>query len=137
MTQDQSRNSGRGLIAALVAIVIIGGIGAIGYVGMQYYQSRYVGDTYYARVPADAVITLDDMLDSDGKVMDQGHEYTLTGYNEAGETTTLEFPVYADNQADLYQPGTYIKAEASATLVVKQQVITESEVPAAVLKHLE
>ena len=62
--------------------------------------------------------------------------YILTGYTEKGDKRDVEFTVYTKNAAELFQPGQYLKVEASDILVLGQKVISESDVPANVLKLL-
>lgn len=127
----------KGAVYTLVTIFVLGLV-AVGVLqGWNYYQGRYVGSTYYALVPDDADITLDNLVDNRGNVVDTGHEYDLIAVNEAGETKDINFTLPADKQEDLYQPGTYLKVKASKQLVVKQEPVDSTEVPANVLTQLD
>lgn len=124
-------------VYALVGVIILFVVALGAWKGWSYYQDRYVGTTYYAVVPADSEVTLDNLVDASGKVAGKGHEYNLKAVNEKGETKDISFTVPADSLDELYQPGTYLKVNASKQLVVKQSPITEEEVPVAVLPLLQ
>lgn len=128
--------SNRGVIWGVVAIVILLAAGGLAFVAKNYYDARYTGATYYARVPVDANIEVQDILDAQGKPVDKGYDYSLTGYDEKGQQLPLDFTVRADTVDGLYQPGTYVRAQANPSIVVFQEPIAESQVPPEVLALL-
>lgn len=137
---NASRNQSNGGKIGIVLVMVLVGLSVIGFMGFKaygYYQDRYVGEEFYGKVPSDAVIEVETIYDNQGTPQDSGHEYSITGYNEAGETRQLDFTVYSDTVDGLYPAGTYVKAEASKQLVVNQQVVSRDEVPAAVLEYLD
>ena len=123
------------VVALVMAIVAV--VGIIGWFGTSYYKGRYVGQTYYAMVPLDEPVEVSGLLDMSGKVADSGYEYKLTAYDEEGNSKAVEFSVYSENVEDLYQPGTFLKVEASEQIVVEQHMITRDEVPTSVLAMIE
>lgn len=137
---NASRNQRNGSRIGVVLVMVLLGLSVIGFMGYRaygYYQDRYVGEEFYGKIPEDATIDLETIYDFQGNPQDMGHEYSITGYNQDGETRTLEFTVYSDNVEGLYPAGSYVKAEASKQLVVGQQMVSREEVPAAVLEYLD
>ncbi|QIK58101.1 YxeA family protein [Erysipelothrix sp. HDW6A] len=123
-----------GIIGSIIAIVVVG-FGIIKF--KEYYENRYVaGDDVFVRIPDSQSVTLDDIVGDDESSLGKGKMYILTGYTEKGDKRDVEFTVYTKNAAELFQPGQYLKVEASDILVLGQKVISESEVPANVLKLL-
>ncbi|WRS30910.1 YxeA family protein [Actinomycetaceae bacterium MB13-C1-2] len=134
MSNSSSGAKNLGKTIVLVALVAIVAVGA--YFGKTYYDDRYVGETFYAQVPLNEPVTVHDLYDAEGNPVDKGYTYSLTGVSEKGEQRLLEFDLHSSNPADLYQPGTYLRAKASNQLVVHQEAIDESQVPDTVLKNL-
>lgn len=132
-----SSKSSKGLGAAIGIVVVVAVLAAVVFAAKGYFQDRYTGDIYYARVPVEEQVQVTDLLDDKGQPAARGYEYSLTGYSEAGDSLPLEFAVYSDNVADLYAPGTYIRAEANPQIVVSQSAISEDEVPAWALEKLQ
>lgn len=128
------KSSITGIIIAIVAVAVVVA-GAIWVKG--YYDSTYVGQTYYSRVPEDAGISLQTIKSDSGEDVGTGYDYELTAYNEKGESKTVSFVQMADDAADLYQSGTYLKVEASKTRVISQKAISEGDVPSAILSKLK
>lgn len=116
----------------VIAIVAAGAIWAKGY-----YEDRYVSQSYYAQVPADESMDIQGLKDNQGKVVDKGHEYKLTAYDANGNARDLEVTVYTSKTSELYQPGTYLKIEASKQIVTGQAVIHETDIPSAALAKIQ
>jgi uncharacterized protein YxeA len=123
-----------GLIIGIVVVAIVAA-GAVW--AKNYYDNRYVSQSYYAQVPADESMTLQGLKDSDGKVVDKGHTYNLTAYDKNGTARKLEVTVRTSKKSELYQPGTYLKIEASKQIVTGQAVIHESDIPSAAFAKIQ
>lgn len=124
-------------IIKLVVFIVIIALVAVGVVkGKNYYDNRYVGTYYYALVPENQSTEVDDILDSDGKPITKGKDYALKSYDEK-EERVLEFDVIGNKPEDLLQPGTFLKIEASKTLVLGEKIINRDEVPKNILKKIE
>lgn len=121
--------------------LIIIGIAVVAIFGVvkakEYYDSRYVTDgIYYIKVPSNQSMDLEDILDSNGKVVDKGKSYTFTGYDENGKSMELFFTFITDNKVKLLKPGQYVKVKASKTISLGEEIINEADVPESVLKIL-
>lgn len=134
MSTNSSRRPGR-IVGVVVTATLVALIGAGVYFAKSYYDQRYAGDTFYTRVPLSEPVALNDLYDATGQAVDKGYDYSLIGYNESGEERILEFGLRASSADDLYQPGTYLKVEASPTLVLYQEAVDESQVPVTI-RHL-
>jgi len=123
---------------ALLAVVVVAG----GVWGKQYYDDRYVGSDYYTMVPQDFDMTPVDIHNKDGQVAAYGIVYNLVAYNEQGEAKAVSITVYNPDSGFARgeiqpKPGTYLRVNASKTLVVGWGVIDKSDVPPAALKMIE
>lgn len=130
----ERKSSLRGWIIAVIVVVVVAA-GAIWAKG--YYDDRYASQSYYAQVPADESMEIQGIKDQHGNVADKGHEYELTAYDKDGNARDLSVTVYTSDASKLYQPGTYLKIEASKQIVTGQAVIQKSEIPAAALAKIE
>ena len=133
-----NQGSSRGKIVGLVTlgVVVVAVVGFFVVMGKQYFDNRYAGSMYYTQVPVDEPVAVGDLFDMNGNVADKGYSYTLVGYNDEGEEQLLEFDVRTDNPDFLYQPGTYLQVEASSSLVLGEEPIDESDIPAAALERI-
>jgi len=127
----------------IILVVAVALITMVAVWGKQYYDNRYVGSDYYAMVPLDYDMTPVAMRNKDGKETgDYGINYTLTAYNEQGESKTVSFTVYnpesAYSRGEIQpQPGTYLWISASKQIVVRWKATIESDVPENVLKLIK
>lgn len=128
------KSSAAGWIVGIIVIAVVAA-GAIWAKG--YYEDRYVSQSYYAHVPADEPMDLQGLKDDKGNVVEKGHEYNLTAYDEKGNARDLEVTVRTSKVSELYQPGTYLKIEASKQIVTGQAVVQESDIPAAALSKIQ
>lgn len=113
-------------------LLLVAGIAA-GVWGHNYYNARYVGHDFWAQVPATQDVTPVERFSDSGEATGMyGVDYVLTAFNEAGDQRTLDFVSYGENSADMPQPGAFVWLSASDQIVVRQHVVPESEVPAAV-----
>lgn len=133
MSKPKRNRSAIWTIVIIIAAVILVGVA---FAGKNYYDSRYTGSIYYAQVPEGAHIEVQDIMDAQGKPQDKGYEYHLVGYDEEGNSLDLDFTVLGNNVDDLYAPGTYVRAEANAKIVVFQEPVPKDQVPASVLQLL-
>ncbi len=119
-------------IVLAAAILIYGAFLAKGY-----YNDRYVvADSFYTQVPVDEVNEESWLVDDNGVKQDKGKAYKLIGYNQEGAARELSFIVQGEVE-DYYAPGTYLKVNASKTIVLGQEVVKESEVPKVALEKME
>lgn len=121
----------------VIALIVIALLGVGGFTAKRYYDNRYSGSSYYTQVPVGENVEITDLLDAKGNPVDSGYSYSLVGYDDRGQEQLLEFDVRTDNADLLYQPGTYLKVEASPTLVLSEEPIDESEIPAAALERIQ
>ncbi len=122
------------IIAAVVVVILGFGV----FQAKSYYDNRYVKDSeYYVYVPENQSIEIEDIIDDSGKVVDKGKSYSFIGMNKDGEKRTLEFSYTTEDVNKLLQPHTYVKVSASKTIVLGQQVISESEVPSSILNIIK
>lgn len=113
-------------------LLAVAGIAAAAW-GRGYYESRYVGHDYWAQVSATQDTTPVERISDNGEATGTyGVDYVVTAFNEAGEQRTLDFVARGDSAAQMPQPGAFLWLSASESIVVKQHVVPESEVPAAV-----
>lgn len=120
------------LILVAVIIVIAGAFWAKGY-----YNDRYVvSDSFYTQIPEDEVNEDSWLVDADGVKQAKGKEYNLIGYNEQGEEREVYFKI-SGGAENYYAPGTYIKVDASRTIVIGQEVVDEASVPQAALDNIK
>jgi uncharacterized protein (TIGR01655 family) len=117
------------LLAALIIAAVIW--------GKQYYENRYVGSDYFAMVPLDFDVTPETMYSMDGKEVGLGKKYSLTAYNEQGESKTVGFSVNSEDSTNYPQPGTYLRISASKQIVVGWSVINESSIPEKALNMIK
>ena len=75
------------------------------------------------------------LVDSDGVQQAKGKEYTLMGYNDQGKEREVYF-TKTGSAEEYYAPGTYIRVDASRTLVVGLEVVDEASVPQAALEKI-
>ncbi|WP_100065510.1 YxeA family protein [Miniphocaeibacter massiliensis] len=125
------------LMGFLIGIILIGLIGLGVYKGKEYYNDRYVGETYYIVVPENQSLELEKQYADNGEELGLGKEYKLIGYNKKGESKELEFTVRTDNPKDLFKRGTYLAVESSNQIVLGEKSIDKSEIPDNVLKLIE
>lgn len=120
------------IVVVILAIIVAGAFWAKGY-----YNKRYVlADSYYTQIPLDEVNEDSVLLDDNGQEAADGKQYSLVGYNEAGEKRNVSF--FARGKAeDYYAPGTYIKVDVSETLEIGESIVEESEVPEKALAQIE
>ncbi|WP_159633960.1 YxeA family protein [Erysipelothrix anatis] len=120
-----------------LAVVILVVVGVGGFFIKDYYDGRYKkSDTYYVLVPQTQETTVIDIKDSNGKVVDRGRDYKFTGYNEKGNAREVSFTYQTTDASKLLQPGQFVAVDVSKTIVIGQEVISESSVPAAVKPFL-
>lgn len=129
-----ARKSSFGGIIIGVIVVVLVAAGAIWAKG--YYDETYASKTYYTRVPESTVLEIQDITSDSGENVSKGYKYELTAYSESGEKKDVSFVVQTEDIADLYQPGTYLKVEASEKRVMNQSAISKSDVPASVVNKL-
>ena len=121
----------------IVIIVVIILVVAAAIFGKQYYDNRYIGKDFYTMIPLDYDITSKPIYDMSGKEqIGTGVEYKLTAYNDKGESKTVEFTAMDDSE-DIPQHGTYLKVNASAQLVLKWDIVKESDVPSGALDKIK
>ncbi|MDR0313496.1 MAG: YxeA family protein [Treponema sp.] len=108
------------LVIALVAVVVLW--------SKQYYEDRYVGSDYYTMVPIDFDVTPETIYSMNGEDLGLGKNYKLTAYNEQGEAKTVEFTVLAEN-GTFPRPGAFLHVSASRQIVIRWNVIAESDIP--------
>jgi len=130
----QRKKKKTGLWITLVVIVLIIAAGAVWAKG--YYEDHYVGSDYYTMVPMDEDLTPQPLYDRNGKVMETGKIFVLTGYNDQGVAKELEFTVRGDSPSDFPGRGTYLKVISSKYLVNGWSVVDKAEVPAAALAQI-
>ncbi|MDR2487693.1 MAG: YxeA family protein [Clostridiales Family XIII bacterium] len=127
----------------VIVLVVVVALAAVLFVlGRQYYNDRYVGTDYYTMVPLDFDATPVPMYADDGEQMGMGKEYTLTVYNEAGESREVSFNVYAPGsglaaERELPLPGAFLRVKASKTIVTNWNTVGKDSVPAKVLERIE
>lgn len=116
-------------IVIAVSLLIYGAFLAKGY-----YNDRYVlSDSFYTQVPLDEVNEDSWLVDDKGVQQMKGKAYDLVGYNQDGTARELSFSVQGEAK-DYYAPGTYLKINASKTIVIGQEVVEESQVPKIALE---
>ncbi|CAM3442237.1 YxeA family protein [Erysipelothrix anatis] len=121
-----------------LAVVVLAVVGVGGFFLKDYYDGRYKkSDTFYVLVPQSQETTVIDIKDSNGKVVDRGRDYTFTGYNEKGNTREVSFSYQTTDASKLLQPGQYLAVDVSKTIVIGQEVVSESSVPEAVKPFLK
>lgn len=105
--------------------------------GKNYYNDRYVLDEYvYTQIPPDANATKDEWLyDDNGKKTQKGKEYQLKGYNKEGKERDVQFSI-PGTAKNYYKPDTIIKVSMSKTIVIGQQIVTETDVPKKALQQI-
>jgi uncharacterized protein YxeA len=113
-------------------LLAVAGIAAAMW-GHNYYNQRYVGSDYWAQVPATQDTTLVESFNANGQPTGMfGVHYFLNAFNETGEWKEVDFVFYSDDEASVPQPGEYLWISASPTIVVRQHVVSDDEVPARV-----
>lgn len=122
-------------IAVLLILLIV--IGAAAVQGKKYYESRYVGTDYYAKVTEEQSVEPETLLDDSGKEMGKGMSYQLKAFNEKGEERLAEFTIVSDSSDGLLKPGTYLKLSISEQIVVKHEMISEDGVPDIVRQRIQ
>lgn len=122
----------KNLFILAVAIFLVAGA----FWAKKYYNDRYmISDSYYTQIPEDEINEDSWLVDSDGVKQVKGKEYTLMGYNDRGEEREVYF-TKTGSAEDYYAPGTYIKVDASKTLVVGLEVVDKVSVPQAALEKI-
>ena len=120
------------ILAAAVLLVVAAAIW-----GKQYYDSRYIGTTYYAMIPLDYDVTPEALYDMSGKQqVGTGVNVSVTGYDREGTAKALSFTAM-EGREEIPQPGSYLQAEASEQLVLSWQVVAESAVPARAREKIQ
>jgi uncharacterized protein (TIGR01655 family) len=120
------------IIIVLAVLLIAGAIW-----GKQYYDSRYIGKTYYTIVPANQNTTPEPIYNMHGsEQVGTGVKYSLTAYNEQGEAKTVDFTVMQDDKS-IPQPGTYLSVNASEQIVLKWSVVDENSIPEKALEKIK
>lgn len=122
----------KNLFILAVAIFLVAGA----FWAKKYYNDRYmISDSYYTQIPEDEINEDSWLVDSDGVKQVKGKEYTLMGYNDRGEEREVYF-TKTGSAEDYYAPGTYIKVDASKTIVVGLEVVDKVSVPQAALEKI-
>jgi uncharacterized protein (TIGR01655 family) len=116
----------------IIAVLVIALVAAVVLWGKQYYEDRYVGSDYYAMIPIDFDVTPETIYSMSGEDVGLGRNYKLTAYNEQGEAKTVEFTVFAEN-GNFPRPGAFLHVSASRQIVIRWNVIAESDIPEKVL----
>ena len=124
-----TKKNGFRIVLVLLAVMAI----AVVLWGKQYYESRYVGSDYYTMIPLGFDVTPETIYTMDGKDAGLGKKYSLTAYNEQGDTRTLVFNTFGKDSSAYPQPGTYLCISASKQIVVGWSVIKESSISEKVL----
>lgn len=122
---------------ALVVIVLLMTIGFGTVNAKKYYNDRYVGSTYYGKIPTTMSMEPKMLYGDKNREMGYGKEYNIKVYNESGNERIAEFEVISDNPEEYYKPGTYLKVEMSKQIVVKQKPISKEDIPENILKLIE
>lgn len=123
---------------ALVAVIVVAGA----FWGRQYYEDRYVGTDFYARVPLDYDMASVSVRNMEGKEIGTAVEYNLTAYNEQGEAVSVSFRVH-DPDSDISigeeqpQPGDYLRLKVSKQLVISWEFLDYADVPAGVVGYAD
>lgn len=122
-----------------IILVIVAGVLTLSaflvYKGKEYYDNRYVGSDYYAQLPSDQSMEVEDILDASGKKQDVGRNYRVVAFDESGNERVLEFTVTGEN--NLLKPNTFLRISASTQIVLETHVIQESEIPAKALEKIK
>ncbi|OCN05278.1 hypothetical protein A4S06_09225 [Erysipelotrichaceae bacterium MTC7] len=122
-----------GIVAAIVLVLVA----LVIPVAKDYYDNRYVGSTYYARVPESYDTTPRTILSDAKEDMGKGVIYNLRVYNEAGDEKEVQFTRFEEDQS-IIDPGTYLQLEVSESSISQgEEVITKDEVPKALQSKLE
>lgn len=121
-----------------IIVVIIALIGFMVIKAKNYYDSTYVGNDYYLKVPANQDTKVEEWNDATGKVvMVKGKRYNFSAYNDKGEAKKVEFSIksYDDTISSdkLLQPNTYVKVSASKTRVLGWKIIKVQAIPQTAL----
>ncbi|QIK69486.1 YxeA family protein [Erysipelothrix sp. HDW6C] len=117
----------------MVGVAFVAVLAVVAFPAYQYYQNRYVGSEYFARVPLDFNTEPVAITDDRGAFFANGVSYQLDGYNEKGEHRVLEFTVYGDKASEMYEPGAYLSISASKQIVVGQSEVKDTDIPPTVL----
>lgn len=122
-------------ILSIIIVILIG----VGFVlGKNYYNDRYtLDDTYYVYIPSTQSTEIEVIYDDSGKAVDKGRNYEFIGMNKDGDTRVLSFSYSTEDSSKLLQPSSFLKVEASKTIVIGQSVITEKDVPENLLETIK
>ena len=120
------------IVLIIVAILVV----LVAVWGKNYYDDRYVGEDYYTVIPESYDILPKEIYDMSGdEVIGMGIEYTLTAYNENGESKTVKFTVFEDKE-DIPEPGDYLKVSASNQIVLKWDFVEQANIPKGALESI-
>lgn len=100
----------------------------------QYYDVRYALEgTYYTVIPLDY-----DLTPQRDKFDNRYTSYTLPCYDADGRVRVLEFRINVDaNPVHLYPPGTFVRVDASRSIVLEQLACDVSDVPQGALQKIK
>jgi uncharacterized protein (TIGR01655 family) len=109
--------------------------------GLRYYESRYMGEDYFAVIPLDYDMTSVPQYSMKGREVGTGINYTLAAYNGKGEPKTVTFTVHdIDSRVSFGerqpQPGMYLRISASKQIVVRWRVVEQSDIPETALAQI-
>ena len=122
-------------IITVIACLMV--VAAVGILSKNYYESTYVGSTFYVLVPQNQEVSLVPLYSMKGEEVGIGGDYEFTAYNEEGEPRTVSFSIHTENEEDLLRGGTYLKMEASEKRVLSWQRVREEEVPNGAKVYLQ
>ena len=125
-------------LKTVMFIMAIGLLFFIAIQGKNYYQRRYVGEDYYGKVASDQSVEPILLQGSDGgSEIGYGMEYAMLVYNAQGEERMAKFDRYSKYSENLLQPNSYVKLSLSKEIVLKHEVVTQSDVPEGALVKLD
>ncbi|MGX6979814.1 YxeA family protein [Vagococcus elongatus] len=115
-------------VIVLIGVLILG---VVGWKGWDYYQSTYVGKDYFgileAPLPEETTI-----VDDSDRSLGQGYKYTVTAFDEDGNSRELNFNIIVSGQnanGSPYEAGTVFKFNASDKRIIEKKVISLDDVP--------
>jgi uncharacterized protein (TIGR01655 family) len=125
------------VLKIILVLVVVAVIGLTAFKGNGYYENRYVGHDYWAQMPSNQSIELDDIMDDNGRFFSKGKRYELTAYNEKGESKQAKWVVNTSKTEELYQPNTFLKISISNDgIVIGKEIVEQRAMPETALKYV-
>ena len=117
------------IVKVIILALLVGGFTK----GKAYYEDRYLGQTYYGKIPEDQDMTYKMQYSDDKKPIGPAISYELDVYNDK-EKRRVSFERYRGS--DYFKPGDYIEVSASRQISLGEKLVDKKQISEELLRKI-